>query len=735
MQVELVQNVMLQGREAWRQMVVLTQQLVLPGRWESATAEVEKFHTNMQQFAVKNAEFIAAQALQQTRVKERDAIAKERTDMLLAYAEFSSVSQALAQALRAQGDTSRGAAEFIRQASIRQALISKLQNACRLMARYEAGKWHLEILKANTQRMDLNTQVVMASELARGRVDLLEKREVELASLVVHHHPRPVAPAPPLLMRPIQMICKTREAGLYKLLDELLDQNVAMQTRVVADDGSALLPNLDAFNFAKTHISAVLASGLLVMAAELRMSWWVKLHVELVVAYTLTRGVRLGPEGLEKLPHAPQPADESYSRLHDSTAVTCAVHHAWHLATALECGLWRRLGKTSLIQTANDNVALRAFFARQYEPKLDALCRRVHQSNVGVLAAAGLTERLHAAALHSIPIDHAKLMSALINEACRTSKPPPVTAPVAKPRPESTPPVTAPVAEPPTPPPGKPHGQPEQMVVELDDSEDESPSPTAAAAGAAVATASAMELRRMPSAVPGVPDVPRVVPGVPDDVPGVPNAPHAVPGVPDEPSARRLALVLLKHRRPCIDYLLSMHQRGSRYQVGSTALLVRLTLEDLVSTLSGVCELSVDQTVHCLGLAVLNHVEQQQKLEEAALNHVKQQQQKKPEEAREAYALKIRQAEAKAEKAKAEKARLATRWAREKAATTAAKTAAKMASETAAQMALETAAQMALETAAKMALEAAEERLWTGSPDSVAGRLLHESTGLVRGSP
>jgi len=202
MQVELVQNVMLQGREAWRQMVVLTQQLVLPGRWESATAEVEKFHTNMQQFAVKNAEFIAAQALQQTRVKERDAIAKERTDMLLAYAEFSSVSQALAQALRAQGDTSRGAAEFIRQASIRQALISKLQNACRLMARYEAGKWHLEILKANTQRMDLNTQVVMASELARGRVDLLEKREVELASLVVHHHPRPVAPAPPLLMRP-----------------------------------------------------------------------------------------------------------------------------------------------------------------------------------------------------------------------------------------------------------------------------------------------------------------------------------------------------------------------------------------------------------------------------------------------------------------------------------------------------------------------------------------------------
>jgi hypothetical protein len=247
----------------------------------------------------------------------------------------------------------------------------------------------------------------------------------------------------------------------------------------------------------------------------------------------------------------------------------------------------------------------------------------------------------------------------------------------------------------------------------------------------------------MPSAVPGVPDVPRVVPGVPDDVPGVPNAPHAVPGVPDEPSARRLALVLLKHRRPCIDYLLSMHQRGSRYQVGSTALLVRLTLEDLVSTLSGVCELSVDQTVHCLGLAVLNHVEQQQQLEEAALNHVKQQQQKKkPEEAREAYVLKIRQAEAKAEKAKAEKAkaekakaekakaekaRLATRWAREKAATTAAKTAAEMASETA--------AKMALETAAKMALEAAEERLWTGSPDSVAGRLLHESTGLVRGSP
>jgi hypothetical protein len=273
------------------------------------------------------------------------------------------------------------------------------------------------------------------------------------------------------------------------------------------------------------------------------------------------------------------------------------------------------------------------------------------------------------------------------------------------------------------------------MVVELDDSEDEDPSPTAAAAGASVATASAMELRRMPSAVPGVPDVPRVVPGVPDDVPGVPNAPHAVPGVPDEPSARRLALVLLKHRRPCIDYLLSMHQRGSRYQVGSTALLVRLTLEDLVSTLSGVCELSVDQTVHCLGLAVLNHVEQQQKLEEAALNHVKQQQQKKPEEAREAYALKIRQAEAKAEKAKAEKARLATRWAREKAATTAAKTAAEMASETAAKMALETAAKMALETAAKMALEAAEERLWTGSPDSVAGRLLHESTGLVRGSP
>jgi membrane protein involved in colicin uptake len=162
---------------------------------------------------------------------------------------------------------------------------------------------------------------------------------------------------------------------------------------------------------------------------------------------------------------------------------------------------------------------------------------------------------------------------------------------------------------------------------------------------------------------------------------------------------------------------------------------VRLTLEDLVSTLSGVCELSVDQTVHCLGLAVLNHVEQQQQLEEAALNHVKQQQQKKPEEAREAYALKIRQAEAKAEKAKAEKARLATRWAREKAATTAAKTAAEMASETAAKMALETAAKMALETAAKMALEAAEERLWTGSPDSVAGRLLHESTGLVRGSP
>jgi hypothetical protein len=225
-----------------------------------------------------------------------------------------------------------------------------------------------------------------------------------------------------------------------------------------------------------------------------------------------------------------------------------------------------------------------------------------------------------------------------------------------------------------------------------------------------------MELRRMPSAVPGVPDVPRVVPGVPDDVPGVPNAPHAVPGVPDEPSARRLALVLLKHRRPCIDYLLSMHQRGSRYQVGSTALLVRLTLEDLVSTLSGVCELSVDQTVHCLGLAVLNHVGQQQQLEEAALNHVKQQQQKKPEEAREAYALKIRQAEAKAEK---EKERLRTGWAREKAATTAAKTAAKM----------------ALETAAKMASEAAEERLWTGSPDSVAGRLLHESTGLVRGSP
>ena len=209
-----------------------------------------------------------------------------------------------------------------------------------------------------------------------------------------------------------------------------------MQTRLVAEDGSALLPNLDAFNFAKTYISAALASGsameLFAMVTELRMFWWVKLHVELVVAYTLTRGVRLGQEGLEKLPQAPQPAD-------DSKAVTCAVHHAWHLATALECGLWRRLGKTSLIQTANDNVALRAFFARQYEPKLDALCRRVHQSNVGVLAATGLTERLHAAALHSIPIDHAKLMSALINEARRTSKP----------RPESAPPVTAPPAVPP----------------------------------------------------------------------------------------------------------------------------------------------------------------------------------------------------------------------------------------------------------------------------------------------
>ena len=356
----------------------------------------------------------------------------------------------------------------------------------------------------------------------------------------------------------------------------------------------------------------------------------------------------------ELLPHAPQPADESYSRLHDSTAVTCAVHHAWHLATALECGLWRRLGKTSLIQTTNEMVSLRAFFARQYEPKLDALCRRVHQSNVGVLAAAGLTERLHAAALHSIPIDHAKLMSALINEARRTSKP----------RPESAPPVTAPPAVPPAPPPGKPPGQPELMIVELDDSEDEAPSP--AAAGASVASTSAMEVRRMP-------------------------------GVPDEASAHHLALALLKHRRPCIDYLLSMHQRGSRYQVGFTTLLVRLTLEDLASTLSFVCELSVDQTVHCLGLAALNQWR--------------------------AYELKIRQAhEAKAEKAKQAEA---TRCAREKAA--------KTASEKAAKMALE-AAKMASE-AAKMASEAAEERLWTGSPDSVGGQLLRESTGLVCGPP
>ena len=446
-----------------------------------------------------------------------------------------------------------------------------------------------------------------------------------------------------------------------------------MQTRLVAEDGSALLPNLDAFNFAKTYISAALASGssmeLFAMVTELRMFWWVKLHVELVVAYTLTRGVRLGQEGLEKLPQAPQPAD-------DSKAVTCAVHHAWHLATALECGLWRSLGKASVAQTTNEMVALRAFFARQYEPKLNALCSRVHQLNVeviaavgltraagltdwstvevGVIAAAGLTERLHAAALHSIPIDHAKLMSALINEARRTSKP----------RPESAPPVTAPPAVPPAPPPGKPPGQPELMVVELDDSEDEAPSP--AAAGASVASTSAMEVRRMP-------------------------------GVPDEASAHRLALALLKHRRPCIDYLLSMHQRGSRYQVGFTTLLVRLTLEDLASTLSFVCELSVDQTVHCLGLAALNQWR--------------------------AYELKIRQAhEAKAEKAKQAEA---TRCAREKAA--------KTASEKAAKMALE-AAKMASE-AAKMASEAAEERLWTGSPDSVGGQLLRESTGLVCGPP